>query len=155
MKLISLLFFLLVLLTPATFTHAALPGADVLAELILGFDRNSDNRISRDEWAAGTADGFAEIDQNHDEQITEAEIAALRDPIAETHGNLAGATAPLLIKTLLMTLDQDGNKILSKAEYTVGALAVFIALDANKDGQLTKAELLELPARLLAPGAGK
>jgi Ca2+-binding EF-hand superfamily protein len=48
-----------------------------------------------------------------------------------------------------MSLDKDSDKLVSRKEFSDGGEAMFKKLDADSDGQVTKAELVELPTRLL------
>lgn len=134
-------------------THSAagaVPGADVLSGLITQqFDANSDGILDSGEWESGTQDGFGEMDGNGDAGVSDSEIDSLAEPIREQTGELGAAVAVLLIKQLLFTLDTNADKIISKAEYAAGCEAIFKKIDADSDGNVTKAELNDLPVRLL------
>jgi Ca2+-binding EF-hand superfamily protein len=137
-------------LTPSQSARAGIPGSEALVGLILEeMDLNADGIIDAGEWQSGTAKGFEEIDTNHDGNITEQEIDALSGPISETTGDIGAKLAVVLIKKLMMSLDTNGDKIISKAEYTKGCEAIFKKLDANHDGQISKEELTDLPLKLL------
>ena len=143
-------FLLAGLLVAAPNAHAAIPGADLLVGLIAReFDSNADDVIDAGEWQSGCLVGFEQMDANQDGSISAAEIEALQAPIGEEIGDLGGAVAAILIKKILMTLDKNGDMLVSKQEYLAGCETIFKKLDANGDGQLTKAELAELPTRLL------
>jgi len=129
---------------------AAIPGADLLVGLIAReFDANADGVIDAGEWQSGCLGGFDQMDANQDGSISVAEIEALQAPIGEEIGDFGASVAVVLIKKILMALDKNGDMLVSKQEYLAGCEAIFKKLDANGDGQLTKAELAELPTRLL------
>jgi len=131
--------------------RAAVPGADVLADMILAeFDTNSDGSIDGDEWKAGIEKSFDDIDQDHDGKITGEEIDALAGPISESTGTVGAKIATVLVKKLLMLLDKNGDGVITKDEYKEGCDAMFKKLDANHDGKVSKDELLELPAKAFA-----
>ena len=135
----SLSLFTLVALTSVSAlstANAAAPGTDTLAGLVLEhMDLNSDGLIDGGEWQQGIAGGFDEID-------------ALQGVISEATGDLGAKVAVLLIKKVLFSLDKNGDKLISRAEYMEGCEAIFKKLDANQDGQISKEELNDLPARL-------
>ena len=129
---------------------AALPGAEALAGLILGeFDLNADSIVDAGEWQAGVEKGFDEMDANGDGSLSEAELDGLAGPISEGAGGIVADVLTGLIKRIVMTLDKNGDKLVSKAEYLAGCEKIFKMLDANQDGQLSKVELLDLPAKWL------
>ena len=63
--------------------------------------------------------------------------------------------ATLAIKTILLTLDTNADKVLSGAEYERGCDGCFARLDANRDGVLGRDEIMNLPVRLLFVGGAK
>lgn len=144
---IAALILALLLTTP---TFAALPGTDMLADVIMkALDRDFDGKLDANEWKDGTDDGFVEIDQDLDGIDTPAEIETLSDPLSDELGKIGASLCVTLIEKLFMTLDKDGDHQVSKAEYEEGTIAIFKRLDTNHDGALTKAELGELPTTLL------
>jgi Ca2+-binding EF-hand superfamily protein len=146
MKITALILSLL-LLTP---TFAALPGADMLSDVIMKeLDRDFDGKIDANEWKDGTDDGFVEIDHDLDGFDTTTEIETLSEPLADDLGKIGASICVTLIEKMFMTLDKDGDHRISKAEYEDGAGAIFKRLDTNHDDALTKAELNELPTTLL------
>ncbi len=141
---------LLVLLTGASFSPAAIPGADLLVKLISKeFDTNGDEKIDAGEWQAGCLGGFDQMDANSDGSISVAEIDALKGPIAEELGDFGATVAVTLIKKILLALDKDGDMLISRKEYSDGCEAFFKKLDANGDGQISMAELADMPVKLL------
>jgi Ca2+-binding EF-hand superfamily protein len=129
---------------------ASLPGMDSLSEMIIKeFDINADGAIDREEWESGVEKEFAEIDTNGDGQITEAEIDGLAAPIGEEIGETTAKVVVALLKPLMMTLDKNGDRVISKTEYLDGCNAIFNKLDVNHDGRVSRAELDDLPIRML------
>ncbi|MDR3401634.1 MAG: hypothetical protein P4L99_03965 [Chthoniobacter sp.] len=144
--------FLLVGVLPAS---AQLPGMEALAGLIIKqFDRDNDGNVDINEWQNGANDGFIEMDHDQDGFISESEIDALAEPIADELGQLGAMAGVVLIKKILFTFDTDHDRRISKAEYEAGCAALFKLLDTNHDGLLTKAELADLPLRMFKSGGG-
>lgn len=146
MKIAALLFSLL-LATPVV---AALPGADMLAEVIMkDLDRDFDGKLDANEWTDGTNDGFVEIDINLDGFDTATEIEGLALPLSDELGKIGANICVTLIEKLFLTLDKDGDHRVSKTEYEQGCAAIFKKLDADHDSVVTKSELFDLPTKLL------
>ena len=132
--------------------HAALPGSDALAGLILGeFDKDSDSQVARTEWDRGINDSFSTLDRNNDESIAGNEVDILKADIAEQTGELTAGVVLAIIKQAVLSLDADKDKLVSRKEYETLARGIFDKLDTDKNGSLTRAELSELPTKLIAP----
>jgi len=145
--------FLLPFLLLATSALAELPGTDLLAGLIIKqFDRDNDGNVDINEWQNGANDGFIEMDHDQDGFISEGEVDALAEPIADELGKLGAMASVALIKKILFTFDTDHDRRISKSEYEAGCAALFKLLDTNHDGLLTKTELADLPLRLFKSG---
>lgn len=129
-----------------------LPGAGALADLVMGrFDSNGDSKIDGGEWQLGAAASLEEIDVDRDGKITATEIDALGEPIGKEAGAAAGALVPKLIKPLILSMDADGDGAVSREEFTKKMDALFAGLDADKDAQLTRGELIALPVKAFVP----
>lgn len=134
----------------ASLSHAAIPGTDALANLIMKqFDTNSDKLIDAGEWQNGISTSFENLDSNGDGSITAEEIDGIKSEIANETGDLASGLVVGIIKQIIFTLDKDGDKAVSRKEYTEHSAAFFTKLDADSNGSLTQAELAELPVKLL------
>ncbi|MEO6742614.1 MAG: EF-hand domain-containing protein [Chthoniobacteraceae bacterium] len=135
--------------------HAAeLPGAGALADLVVKqFDTNGDSKIDSGELQAGVASSFAEIDADGDGKITVAEIDALGDVLGKEIGETVAAVVMKLIKPLILSMDSDKDGAVSRDEFLKAAVALFARLDTNKDAEITRAELLLLPLKMLLPAA--
>jgi len=133
--------------------HAVeLPGVGALVDIVIArFDTNGDSKIDTGEWQAGVAGSFDEIDTDGDGKITAAEIDALGDEIAGETGATVAALVMKLIKPIILSMDADGDGTVSREEFTKAANAWFARLDANKDAQLTRDELMDLPLKMLLP----
>jgi Ca2+-binding EF-hand superfamily protein len=132
---------------------AELPGVGALVDIVIArFDTNGDSKIDTGEWQAGVAGSFDEIDTDGDGRITVAEIDALGDAIAGEAGATVAALVMKLIKPILLSMDTDGDGTVSREEFNKAANAWFARLDANKDAQLTRDELMDLPLKMLLPG---
>ncbi|MEP6669788.1 MAG: hypothetical protein ABJF10_11580 [Chthoniobacter sp.] len=145
--------FLVPILFVATSALAELPGTDLLAGLIVKqFDRDHDGNVDLNEWQNGANDGFIEMDHDQDGFLSEPELDALAEPIAEEVGKFGAIASVALIKKILYTFDTDHDRRISKAEYETGCAALFKLLDTNHDGLLTRPELADLPLRLFKSG---
>lgn len=144
----------LALITLAAFAaaplSAALPGAEPLAKLIVKeFDTNSDDSIDSGEWQRGIADNFQRIDANGDGSLQPDEPDTLNKDISEEMGELVAGLIIGLIKQGLLSLDSDGDKLISRKEYDTLSTSIFTKLDADKNNSLSLAELSELPVKMI------
>lgn len=141
---------LLITILIATHAGAAVPGGDLLVGLISKhFDSNSDGSIDTGEWQSGMTASFDDMDANGDGSISGEDVEALKKTISEEAGELGATVAVALIKQIVMSLDKDSDKLVSRKEFTEGGEGMFKKLDANSDGLVSKEELAELPTRLL------
>ena len=88
------------------------------------------------------------MDVNGDGEITADEIDSLSGEIAKETGDLASGLVVALIKKVIMSLDADGSKSVSRKESPEKAEGILRKLDSDSNGLLTQAELAELPSRL-------
>ena len=86
-------------------------------------DHNNDGRLTRSEWHA-SQELFTRIDRNRDNALTQSEFAAADDDDREDR---------------FADLDVNGDGRITRGEWH-GSAAVFDALDANRDGALSRAE---------------
>jgi hypothetical protein len=129
---------------------AALPGGEALAELILGeFDSNADSKLDAGEWQNGVGGSFDKMDGNADGSITEDEAGAFESDISNKIGSIGATLVVTLIKKVLMSLDGNKDSLVSRAEYDKLSTDMFSKLDADKDSFSTKAELADLPLKLV------
>lgn len=130
---------------------AALPGADVLAQIITSeFDTNSDKLIDSGEWQSGLEESFATLDANGDGGIKAEEVDGISPDISKQAGEVAAALVVALVKQAVMSLDANRDLSVSKEEYNKLASDIFAKLDSDESASLTTAELGELPAKLIA-----
>lgn len=129
---------------------AALPGAESLAKLIIHeFDTNTNDAVDAGEWQTGITGSFDQMDANGDEFINPDEVGELTGDIADQAGELAAGLIIALIKQVILSLDSDGDKLVSQKEYATLSTDIFTRLDADKDNTLSLAELSELPVKVL------
>jgi hypothetical protein len=55
-----------------------------------------------------------------------------------------------LVKQAVLSLDSDGNKLVSRKEYDILLTDVFTKLDADQNNSLSLEELSDLPVKLFA-----
>jgi Ca2+-binding EF-hand superfamily protein len=96
---------------------------DWTAARFRALDHNRDGRLSRSEWHA-TSELFSRVDRNHDNLLSSAEFLSADDGDREDRFG---------------DLDTDGDGRISRSEWH-GAASVFQALDADRNGVLTRAE---------------
>jgi len=101
-------------------------------ERLKAADTNGDGMLSQSEAAAlpHLAKHFAEIDADHNGQVTADELHAF---MQARRGQFA--------KKAFATLDANGDGKVSRDEFLAQAAARFDRMDANKDGALTPDEL--------------
>lgn len=129
---------------------AALPGAESLAKLILHeFDTNTNDVIDAGEWQGGITGSFDQMDANGDEFIHPEEVGELTENIARQTGELAAGLIVALVKQIILSLDADGDKLVSRKEFASLSTGIFTRLDTDKDNSLSLAELSELPVKLI------
>lgn len=106
--------------------------AQPLALAVAGFDADRDGRTSRAEFDDGVARTFAAADANRDGALGYIEYAGW----ARTWmGSETATPGPFAI-------DADGDDRLARAEMLDAFGRQFVRLDANRDGAVTRAELL-------------
>ena len=138
-------------LSSASLAPAQIPGADVIGTLIAKhFDSNTDDLVDLGEWQGGMKSSFADMDADGNGSLSAADIDELQDSLKSEAGDIGAAVVLALIKQIVFSLDKDDDKLVSEKEFSEGGDAMFKKLDANNDGKLSKAELSDLPSRLLA-----
>ena len=109
-------------------------------QMIQVLDTNNDNKISRDEFGKLT-DLFDKMDKNADGFLAADELSPLMTLANEAR---IQATAGIDIDQLIKKYDKNGDSKLSADEMADGANGpkLFKALDANKDGFVTRDEIV-------------
>ena len=98
-------------------------------------DTDGDGRVSRVEHAANATKMFDEMDANHDDIVTAAEMTACHEKKADKPAKHAMSSADMI-----KTMDTNGDGQLSRAEHDAGAAAMFTKMDTDNDGFLSPAE---------------
>jgi hypothetical protein len=112
--------------TPAT-------GDDAQPNRFDEVDTNHDGFISRDEFMAAEKARFAEYDTNHDGKIDPKEIAA-SPPLMKRNEQIA--------ERMVKQWDQDGDGVVTAAEYQKHAEEGFARQDRDGSGKLTRAAMM-------------
>ena len=92
-------------------------------------DANGDGRISAGEHALAAASMFKAMDADGDGRVTAAEMDAKAAPGALTSAEKIAA------------VDADGDGVLTAREHADASRAMFLTLDRNKDGSVSRTEL--------------
>jgi hypothetical protein len=151
MRTINTALAVLTLITLSISTQAAVPGAEALAGVILDeFDTNADAKLDQGEWQGGIGDSFGSLDTNGDGSIASNEVDGIKGDLASKTGDLTASVLVVVVKQVLLALDSDKDRLVSKKEYDTLSNDVFEKLDSDKDKILGKAELSELPVKLIA-----
>jgi Ca2+-binding EF-hand superfamily protein len=142
-----------VVLTLAASTAAAQgqgqgPGAQRLQQararqqeaLLQRLDKDGDGKISRAEWPR-EAQTFDRLDANKDEMLSGEEIGK----VATARQLRMRQARARVVRARLRRLDTNKDHVISRDEWR-GKPEVFDRLDANKDGQLTPAEIRQARA---------
>lgn len=96
-----------------------------------GADANNDGAISRDEFLARPMRMFTSLDVNNDGSISaeeQAQMRARREEHREERREARGR------------LDANGDRELSREEFSAAGANLFGRLDANRDGRVTREE---------------
>lgn len=121
--------------------------AEPVAMMIAACDANGDAVVTRDELTRCVARSFAAADPDHKGAIG---YIAFSDWALQWLGDRTALPSPFEI-------DADGDNRITLAELQAKFDAIFTRLDTDKDGRLTRAELLTIRSGLNAgdgPGRG-
>ena len=103
------------------------------------FDLNCDGLISRDEWMKGVDARFDAADTNHDGVLSADEANKIVDDFeeeAEKDPNLIVSKRAHTLQTRLNAIDADHDGQITRAEWDAYYQARFARLDRNSDGNL-------------------
>jgi len=101
-------------------------------------DPFGDATVSRKDAEASAAARFAALDTDKDGFLSPAELAAARPARPGGEGRRLRGNGPR--GGGMMRMDANGDGKVSRDEFITGTLRRFDMMDANHDGQLTKAE---------------
>ena len=99
-------------------------------------DTNGDGKLSPEEHAAGAKRIFEMMDADKNGMVTAAEMDANR-----ARSGKKPAPGELSSAEKIKTIDTNGDGVLSAEEHAAGSKAMFDAMDTDKDGFVTLAEL--------------
>jgi Ca2+-binding EF-hand superfamily protein len=108
-------------------------------------DANHDGKVSRDEHAAAAKGLFTAMDASKDGRVTAAEMDAAYERVTGQKPKTGDMPAAEKIKVI----DKDGDRVLTADEHAMGSRSMFDAMDTDKDGALTEAELAAGHAKML------
>lgn len=109
-------------------------------------DADRDGRVTKEEYAAAAQAKFAKLDANSDGKVSADELAAGREKKTGILKFWEKDDRPA-VPEVLSAFDQNADGQLTRTEHTLGIEKRFAALDSNKDGALTEAELDAAPGR--------
>lgn len=107
-----------------------------VAMMIAAFDANGDGKVTRDEMAKGVEHSFYAIDTAHTGTMG---YIAFADWAKLWMGDPNALPSPFEV-------DTDGDNRITLAELQAQFASIFARLDKDKDGVLTRAELLTIRA---------
>ena len=107
-------------------------------------DTNRDGRISAREHAAAAARMFRAMDANGDGRVTAAEMTAAQEKITGRKPSAQDLSSAEKIRVV----DGDGDGVLTAKEHADASRAMFLTMDRDKDGSLSRAEFDAGHARL-------
>ncbi|MDE2620909.1 MAG: EF-hand domain-containing protein [Sphingomonadales bacterium] len=96
--------------------------------------------IARKDAEAQAGARFAQLDANADGQLTPEELRAARPGRAGRDGPRDGRPGAGMAGGMARMMDSNGDGNVSRDEFVGGSLRRFDMIDADHDGQLTKAE---------------
>jgi len=111
-------------------------------------DKDGDKFISRAEYDNSGDRAFVHLDRNKDGRITKEDVepAAKQTP---RRRSIIGMPTSHSLAGMLEIYDDDGDDVLTRAQYDAQRAKVFAATDTNKDGKLDHKEYVnEFSARL-------
>ena len=117
-------------------------------------DKNGDGALDQTEVTAERWSRIQAADANKDGKVTKAELEQARAtgvlPRGEHHrgrrGHAAGERGQFSPETMIQRLDKNGDGVLQASEVPERMRGMFDKADANKDGSLTKEELVQFHA---------
>ncbi len=116
---------------------------DQLATRLMAFDKNGDGVLTPDELPERMQALFARADTNHDGKLTADEIRQSAAHTGGANGRRGGpgsATGMMRLDPVLAALDVDRDGVLSSAEIH-NASAALLTLDVNHDGIVEASEM--------------
>ena len=104
-------------------------------------DANKDGAVTAEEMIVYRHKRFTEIDANGDGKITKEEFMAYSPKAKQTSAKATDAKATERKTKYFERLDANKDGTISGEEWDAVARTQFAALDTDKDGKLTKAEM--------------
>ena len=132
------------LLGLAVATSVAAAGTESAEAEILAMDKNGDGVLTAAEHGVGARTMFVTMDGNQDGRVTAAEMDTYQ---AKRTVRDAAKEKPSAEK--IRMVDTDGDGAVSAEEHRVASQKMFITMDADADGTLSKAELATGHAKML------
>jgi adenylate cyclase len=116
-------------------TLAAPPIRDAAISFFKNLDTNNDGKVTLSEFMAWREARFDFLDANKDGSLSRSEVSAGKIKFAR------------LLRKNFALIDANQDQMLSREEFREATRLIFFRMDTNRDGHLTKNELIEARAR--------
>jgi hypothetical protein len=108
-------------------------------------DTNGDKKLTLEEHNNGAKAMFGKMDTDKDGKVTATEMTAAHEQVTGNKARKSEMSAAEKIKVI----DTNSDGALSEVEHTTGARLMFEKMDTDKDGLLTRSEIMAGHAKML------
>ncbi len=121
-------------------------------QMMQSLDKDGDGKVALVDMPAEFKERLARFDKNNDGQIEKSELSELKSMMGGEGGNAGGPAAMLeRAQQLFKQYDQDGDGKIALDDLPPQISERVSRMDANKDGQIDKAELKAMAGEMKGP----